>query len=110
MRDVRSMPLIYWVPIALALAFSAVVALDGGGFWAIAVWWPVAALGALSLADKPLGRRVLLTGLMFVVCLMFAIAWMEGNSCCPRSLALLIIDGVRATVRIFHRKTQDAPS
>ena len=107
-RDLRSMPRIYLVPIVLALAFPGVVALDGGGVGAVVVWWPLAALGALSLADKPRGTRILLTVLMSVVCLILAIAWAGGQFMLPALFALFVIDVVRATLHNWHRKARNA--
>jgi asparagine N-glycosylation enzyme membrane subunit Stt3 len=105
-RDFRSMPLIYLLPIALALAFPAVVALDGGRMAAVLVWWPLAALGALSLADKPRTRRILLTVLMSVVCLLLAIVWLGGQLMLPALLALFVIDMVRAASRTSYGKVR----
>jgi len=106
-RDLHVMPLIYWVPIVLALIFPGWVALDVGAPVAL-VWWLIAALGALSLARRRRGGRIALTVGMLIAASLLAALWLGGQLMWPALLALLVIDLGKEAFRVWPKRSRSA--
>jgi hypothetical protein len=101
------MPLVYWLPIALALGFPGAVALYGGVGVAL-VGWLVAAIGAMSLAHRRRGGRILLTLVMLIAASLLAAVWLGGQLMLPALFALLLIDSGKEIIRVLLRKSRSA--
>jgi hypothetical protein len=107
-NDIRAMPRIYFVPVVLAFVVPglAIGFIGVRGLLFTLAWWIAAAIGAIFLASKTRGKRIVLTLAIMIACVL--LTWEGGTLVLPALVVLLVTDVIKLALRSSTRAPRQA--